>query len=112
MRVTEIDDILTKGPNEVAFNLDQTPDTALVSSIKLKDGITAKVVGSSLVLKTEYEPLPVKSSHLDNFLDEYHKAEGARAKAQRDAELDRRNMLLRIAHSFNIPLSSEVEDDN
>lgn len=112
MRVTGINDTYTKGANEVAFDFNESPDNDLVSSITLADGISAKVVGGSVVLKTAQKLLPLKSSHVDAFLDAYHKAASARSQAQQNAEMERRSMLLKISHSLGYRLSSQADDES
>jgi len=113
MHIRGINETHTKGTNEVAFDLSEHPDSDVISRLKnLPDGITVKAVDGVVILKTEYEPLPLKSSHVDGFVDAYHKAENDLRGAERKAAAERRAMLDRISKTLDLPLSSQlVEDD-
>lgn len=112
MQIRGINDTYTKGTNEVAFDLSDYPDAEVMSRIKLEDGVTSKVIDGVLILKTEYEPLPLKSTQVDAFVDAYHRAEGELRGAERKAEAERRAMLTRISQSLNLPLTSQVTEDD
>jgi hypothetical protein len=112
MHIRGINEIYTKGANEVAFDLSEHPDATVMSRVKLADGVNARAVDGVLILKTEYEPLPLKSTHVDAFVDAYHRAEGELRGAERKAEAERRAMLGRISQSLNLPLTSQATEDD
>lgn len=112
MQIRGINDAYTKGTNEVAFDLSEQPDAEVMSRVKLVDGVTAKVVNGVVILKTEYEPLPLKSTHVEAFLLAYNTAENELKRAARKAEAERRAMLSRISESLDLPLTSQLSDED
>lgn len=112
MHIRGINDTYTKSANEVAFDLSEHPDADVMSRIKLTDGVTARAVDGIVILKTEYEPIALESMHVNAFVDAYHKAENELKGAERRAEAARRAMLNRISQSLNLPLTSQLGEDD
>lgn len=65
----------TRRKNEVAFDIEGEIDSSLMKKVPEIPGVKFFERDGRLVFKAEFEPLPVKDNHIEEFLRHYNHAE-------------------------------------
>ncbi|MPT00872.1 MAG: hypothetical protein E2581_20570 [Pseudomonas sp.] len=109
MQVIGINDDYTKGPNEVAVELSNYPNTEIIKKMSLREGLTVHFIDGVVVLKSK-DPLSVSKRDIQEFENEYHSLEQRKVSEEIDAKKKRKEMLNAVSESLQLRLKSQFKE--
>lgn len=107
MKIKGVSPLFTKAKNEVAFDIEGEVDSEIMRQVPEIAGVKFFTNNGRLVFKTNFEPLAVTQSQVEEFLHHYNQIERRRQVEIENREHHRKLELEKICENVGYLLTKE-----